>query len=102
MKKLLSVLTVLMLFMLMGCQESRDAVLPIENPSYLAIYNSGEMIYEAFDTDGKIDITAEKFQNITVSWSDNTTEYWLVYSITQNGVTTKIVDSDALCLVWID
>ena len=101
MKKLLLVVTVLMLFMLVGCQESRDAVLPVENPTYLAVYNGGEMIYEAFIADGKIEITAEKFKNITVSWSD-TTEYWLVYSITQAGLTTKIVDSDALCIKWVD
>ena len=101
MKKLLLALTILLAVFLVGCQETRDAIIPIENPEYLAIYNGGEIIYEAFDTDGKIEITAQKMKSVTISWGD-TTEYWLVYSITQNGVTTKIVDSDTLCIVWVD
>ena len=101
MKKLLLALTILLTVFLVGCQEKRDAMIPIENPSYLAVYNGGEIIYEAFIDDGKIEITAEKMKSVTISLGD-TTEYWLVYSITQNGVTTKIVDSDTLCLVWID
>lgn len=101
MKRILLALTALMVFMLVGCQETRDAMIPIQNPEYLAIYNGGEIIYEAFIDDGEIEITAEKMKSVTISLGD-TTEYWLVYSITQNGVTTKIVDSDTLCIVWID
>lgn len=101
MKKILIILVLLATFTLMGCQEKRDAMIPIENPQYLAVYNGGEIIYEAFIKDGEIEITAEKMRSITISWSD-TTEYWLVYSITQHGITTNIVDSDTLSIVWID
>lgn len=100
MKKILVLLVLLVsgLF-IMGCTEKRDANIPVENPSYIAVYNSGTIIYEAYSSDGTITITADKFKTVTVSWGD-TTEYWLVYYITQNGVTTKIVDSDTLSIVW--
>lgn len=102
MKKLF--LMVLMLFIviaLVGCQEKRDARVPIDNPSYIAIYNSGTIVYEANSEDGEITITAEKIRTVTVSLGE-TSEYWLVYYITQNGITTKIVDSDTLSIVWQD
>lgn len=102
MKKVLALLMVLLLtVVLVGCREKRDAKIPIENPSYIAVYNAGTIIYEAYSENGTITITAEKIHTVTVSVSD-TSEYWLVYYITQNGVTTKIVDSDALSLLWID
>ena len=97
MKRLL-IITLLML-VLVGCTEKRDAKIPIENPSYIAVYNSGAIIYEASVEDGFITVSADKIKTITVSWSD-TSEYWLVYYITQNGITTKIVDSDTLSIVW--
>lgn len=94
-------IVVLMALMLavVGCSEKRDARIPIENPSYIAVYNAGTIIYEAFIEDGLIVVSADKIKTVTVSWSD-TSEYWLVYNITQNGKTTKIVDSDSLSIVW--
>lgn len=100
MKKLLSVLSILFVgLLLVGCSESRDAQIPVENPNYIVIYNAGTVIYEASSVDGVITIEAEKIKVNTVSWSD-TSEYWLVYHITQNGRTTKIVDSDSLSILW--
>ena len=100
MKKLVLVVSVLLLgLLLIGCTESRDAGIPVENPSYIAVYNAGTVIYEASVEDGLITIEAEKIKVNTVSWG-NTSEYWLVYYITQNGKTTKIVDSDSLSIVW--
>jgi len=100
MKKLLALLVLTVLsVMLIGCQEQRDAHIPVENPTYIAFYNGGTIIYEAFVEDGVITVEAEKFKTVTVSWSD-TSEYWLVYTITQGGRVTKIVDSDTLSIVW--
>ncbi len=100
MKKLLLMVVLLATVVtLVGCTETRDAKIPIDRPSYIAFYNSGTIIYEAYGIDGVITIEADKMKTVTVSWGD-TTEYWLIYSITQNGVTTKIVDSDTLSIVW--
>lgn len=101
MKKILIIITVLTLFILAGCQEQRDAKIPIENPSYIVIYNAGTIIYEADSENGDITITADKLRTVNISVGD-TSEYWLVYYITQNGKTTKIVDSDTLSIVWED
>ena len=103
MKKRLALLMAFILTLaLVGCQEQRDAKIPIDNPSYIAFYNGGTIVYEAFREDGTISISAEKLATVTVSWSKDTAEYWLVYYITQNGVTTKIVDSDAMAIIWKD
>ena len=99
MKKLLVLILIVLMLVLSGCQEQRDARIPVENPEYIAFYNGGTIIYEALVEDGIITISAEKFKTVTVSWGD-TTEYWLVYYITQNGKTTKIVDSDTLSIIW--
>lgn len=101
MKKLIMVILLLLItaLFLMGCAEKRDAAIPIENPSYIIIYNSGTIIYEAYSEDGLIIINAKKIKTTTISFG-NTTENWLVYYITQNGRTTKIVDSDSLSIVW--
>lgn len=102
MKKLfLMALMLFVVIILVGCQEQRDARVPVDNPSYILIYNSGTIIYEAYDEDGLITITAKKIKTTTLSFG-NTSEYWLVYYITQNGITTKIVDSDTLSIVWQD
>lgn len=103
MKKLIALLTVLLLTVaLVGCVEKRDAKIPIDNPSYIAFYNGGEIVYEAFRENGVITLTAEKIATVTVALNEDVTEYWLVYSITQNGITTKIVDSDAMAIIWTD
>ena len=100
MRKLVLVISVLLLgLLLIGCTESRDAGIPVENPSHIVVYNAGTVIYEAFVEDGLITIEAEKIKVNTLSLGD-TSEYWLVYYITQNGKTTKIVDSDSLSIVW--
>jgi len=100
MKKLLMLFVLIIVgVMMVGCTESRDADIPVESPSYLAVYNAGTIIYEAYATDGAITIKAQKTKVTTVSIGD-TSEYWLVYHITQNGVTTKIVDSDSLSILW--
>jgi hypothetical protein len=102
MKKLLSLLVILILgFVLIGCTEKRDAAIPMENPSHIIVYNAGTIIYEAKSVDGTIEIAAEKIKVNTLSFGD-TSEFWLVYYITQNGVTTKIIDSNSLSIVWYD
>ena len=100
-RMLVLVLMLVMVGVLVGCQEQRDAKVPIEDPDYIIVYNGGEVIYEAYSEDGEITVAADKFRTVTVSIGD-TSEYWLVYYFTQNGITTKIVDSDTLSIVWQD
>lgn len=98
-KVLLMIVLVVSLLFVTGCTEKRDADIPVENPSYLVVYNAGTIIYEAYSHEGTITIEAQKIRVNTVSWGDSS-EYWLVYYITQNGITTKIVDSDSLSILW--